>query len=53
MLEDEREKLCTINRELMVANTDYNDLMKKLSKIGRKIFRLKKKIDDLLNRKET
>lgn len=52
MLEDEREKLSTINRELMVANAEYEDLKKKLGRIGKMIFRRKKKIDELLDRKE-
>lgn len=53
MLEDEREKLCAINRELMVANTECVELLKKLERIGKMIFRRKQKIDELLDRKET
>lgn len=52
-LEEEREQLNKINQELMVANADANDLDKKLEQIHKKIFRSKKVIDDLLNRKET
>ena len=53
MLEAEREKLSAINRELMVANAEYEELKKKISRIGKMIFRRKQKIDELLERKET
>lgn len=52
MLENEREKVSAINRELMLANAEYEELKKKLARIGKMIFRRKKKIDDLLDRKE-
>lgn len=52
MIEELRKELNEANRELMLANTDYNELNEKLSKIGKWIFRLKKKIDELLDRKE-
>lgn len=51
-LEIERQKLNELNRELMVANTEYEELKKKLYRIGKMIFGRKKKIDELLDRKE-
>ena len=51
-LEDERQKLNELNRELMVANTEYEELKKKLYRIGKMIFRRKEKIDELLDRKD-
>lgn len=51
-LEDERKKLNAINRELMVANAEYEELKKKLCRLGKMIFRRRKKIDELLDRKE-
>lgn len=53
MLEDEREKLNKLNRELMVAYTEYEELDKKVGRIGKKIYRRKQRIDELLDRKET
>lgn len=52
MLEDEREKLSAINRELMVANAECSELDKKIGRIRKKIWRRKKVIDELLDRKE-
>lgn len=53
MLEEEREKLNKLNREIMVAYAECKELDKKVSRIGKKIFRRKQKIDELLDRKET
>lgn len=52
-LAEEREKLSVINRELMVANAEYEELKKKIFRLGKLIFRRKQKIDELLDRKET
>ena len=46
-----RERLCELNRELMVVNADYDDLITRLSKVGRKIFNMKVMINELLDRK--
>lgn len=50
---EEREQLNELNKELMVANTEYEELVKKLARIGLRIFELKNKLDELLDRKET
>jgi len=52
-IEEEREKLNSINQELMVANAECNELDKKLGRLHRKIYRRRKVIDELLDRKET
>lgn len=52
MLEEIREQLNKINQELMVANAEYEELKKKLGRLGKMIFRRKQKIDELLDRKE-
>jgi predicted nucleic acid-binding Zn-ribbon protein len=49
MKDREREELNSLNRELMVANAEYEELKSKLSKIGEKIFILKKRIEKLFN----
>jgi len=49
MNEIERKELCEINRELMVANADYNDLLERVGKLAKKIFMLKKIIEAKLN----
>lgn len=51
-LENERQQLNELNRELMITNTEYEALKKKLYRIGKMIFRRKVKIDELLDRKE-
>ena len=38
--EQDRKELNNINRELMVANTDYEELVKNLARTGLRIFRL-------------
>lgn len=48
-IEEERKKLNNLNRELMVANGEYETLKKKLDRIGKMIFRRIKRIDDLLD----
>lgn len=53
MNEEERQGLNKINRELMEANTEYEEMVKKLAGIGLKIFELKKEIDEELDKKET
>lgn len=52
MLESEREKVRDINRELMIANSEYEDLKKKLDRLGKMIYKRKIRIDNLLNSKE-
>lgn len=47
--ESRRKELNDINRELMLANGVYNDLVKQLSKISLRIFKFKKRIDNLLD----
>ena len=49
MNESERERLNNLNAELMVANADYEDLKKRLLKLGKRIFDFKVKIDDRIN----
>jgi hypothetical protein len=53
MLENERKKLNDFNRELMVANTEYEELKKKIFRLGKLIYRRKKKIEELLDRKDS
>lgn len=52
MPEIDREQLQEVNRELMIANAEYNELLEKLAKIGKRIFEYKKRIDEKLNEKE-
>jgi len=52
MNEKERKSLNELNRELMEASADYNDLIKKTAKIGRGIFKLKRRIDEKLDGKD-
>lgn len=49
MNENEREQMEEINKELMIANADYEDLKKKLIAISLRIFRLKQRINNVLN----
>lgn len=51
MLGEERKQLEDFNRELMMANGEYEELKEKLDKLGLKIFGRKVKIDELLNGK--
>lgn len=53
MIEDERQKVIEINRELMVADVECSELDKKIGRIRKKIWRRKKVIDELLDKKET
>lgn len=51
-LEAEREKVRELNRQLMIANAEYDDLWKKLDRLGKMIYRRKIRIENLLNGKE-
>jgi len=49
MDEDIRKKLNDLNRELVLANTDYNDLQQRVDSVGKCIADLKIEIDNILN----
>ena len=49
MFEEKRQQLNDLNRELLVANTDYEELKKKLYGLGEKIFKLKVEINNQLD----
>jgi len=52
LLEAEREKVRELNRQLMVANADCEDLRKNLDRLGKMIYRRKVRIENLLDGKE-
>lgn len=49
MDEDKRKEIQDINREIAVANGMYVDLIEKVDQIGKRIFEVKKEVDNLEN----
>jgi len=47
--ESRREELNDINREVMEVNGLYNDICERMDKLGRRIWRYKKRIDKIVN----
>lgn len=43
---EDRKELNEINREIMVANEIYNELVKSLARTGLRLWRLKKRLDN-------
>lgn len=53
MDDKDRKELNEINRELMVSNEIYNDLVKNLARTGLRLWRLKKRIETLADEEKT
>jgi len=49
MDEDKHKEIQDINREIAVANSLYQELIERVNKIGKRIFKIKSEINNLEN----
>ena len=49
MDEDKRKEIYDINREIAVTNSLYQELIERVDKIGKRIFKVKNEVNNLEN----